>query len=213
MARARPDLFHAYLGTSQLVSYGENQQASYRKLLDLARAAADSKTATALETLGKPPWTNPRNFGILRRATRAYEARTSTAPPDTWWVATPEYATPEAQEIYVGGEDYSYLQFVGMNGDGMLSGIDLPALGTTFELPVFLLQGSEDLVTVPEVSKRYFDSIKAPEKAYVLLPATGHDPNEAMVRAQHEILMKRIAPRIVSSSSKPRVAPSYRSPN
>ena len=46
-----------------------------------ARAAGDSKTVATIEALGAPPWTDPRSFGILRRATRAYEAKTST-PPD-----------------------------------------------------------------------------------------------------------------------------------
>jgi pimeloyl-ACP methyl ester carboxylesterase len=93
---------------------------------------------------------------------------------------------------YEAGEDYSYLQFVGMEGNGMFSGIDLPRLGTRFGLPVFLVQGAEDLVTVPAVAKAYFDSIEAPRKAYVLLPATGHDPNPAMMGAIYKLLATEV---------------------
>ena len=70
MARARPDLFHAYVGAGQMVDYRENQAASYRRLLTLARAAGDEATLAAIEAMGAPPWTDPRNAGILRRATR-----------------------------------------------------------------------------------------------------------------------------------------------
>ena len=190
MAKSRPDLFHAYVGAGQLVNDRENQDASVRKVLTLARAAEDTKTVSAIEALGPPPWTNPRNFGILRRATRIYEAKTSMPAPKSWWVPSPPYTTPEAQADDENGEEYSYLQFVGRKGDGMLSKVDLPKLGLTFDIPVFLVQGSEDLVTTPDVAKRYFDRIAAPQKEYVLLANTGHDPNAAMIGAQYNILKK-----------------------
>ena len=194
MAKSRPELFHAYVGTGQLVSYKQNQDASYGKALALARAAGDAKTVAAIEALGPPPWTNPRNFGILRRATRVYEAKTSTPAPKFWWTPAPLYATPAAEASYESGEEYSYLQFVGLQGNGMLSKVDLPALGFAFDVPVFLIQGSEDLVTTVEVAKRYFETIAAPQKEYVLLPHTGHDPNVAMIDAQYHILKKRVVP-------------------
>jgi pimeloyl-ACP methyl ester carboxylesterase len=190
MAKSRPDLFHAYVGSGQLVSERENQDDSVRSVLALARAAGDAKTVSAIEALGPPPWTNPRNVGILRRATMTYEAKTSIPAPKSWWVPSPPYATPEARADYENGEDYSYLQFVGRKGDGMLTKVDLPKLGLAFDIPVFIVQGSEDLVTTPSVAKRYFDRITAPQKEYVLLPNTGHDPNAAMIDAQYKILKK-----------------------
>lgn len=188
MAKARPDLFDAYVGIGQLVSYRDNQSASYLRLLELARGAGDSATVAKVEALGPPPWSNPRNFGILRRFTRTYEAKTSAAAPQSWWKSSPPYATPEALADYEAGEDYSYLQFVGANGDGLLSTVDLPSLGPEFGVPVFMIQGSGDLVTTPDVAKRYFDSIRAPAKRYILLRRTGHDPNPAMLEAMFEVL-------------------------
>ncbi|MCY7355725.1 MAG: alpha/beta hydrolase [Lysobacter sp.] len=121
-------------------------------------------------------------------------AMTTIAAPKDWWVPSPLYTTPKAQADYEAGEEYSYLQFVGLKGNGMLSLIDLPKLGLNFDIPVFLVQGAEDLVTVPEVAKRYFDNIVAPQKVYVLLADTGHDPNAAMLEAQYKILKEQIAP-------------------
>ena len=193
LASARPDLFHAYVGVSQLVSYRENQAASYRKLLAAARAAGDGATVSVLEGLGPPPWTNPRNFGIMRRAIRAYEAKSSVASPGSWWVPAPPYATPVKSAEYEAGEEYSYLQFVGLAGDGMFSRIDLRELGHEVEVPFFLVHGAEDLLTVPEVARRYFESIVAPEKAFVLLDRTGHDPNAAVRDTVYGILRQRAA--------------------
>lgn len=194
MAKARPELFYAYVGASQMVSARENLAASYARTLELVRAAGDQATLSKLEALGAPPWTNPRGFGILRRATRAYEAKSTTPAPESWWQRAPDYDTPQMQADETDGEDYSYLQYVGLQGDGMLSKVDLPKLGTAFGVPVFLVQGSEDLVTVPSVGKRYFDSLSAPQKAYVLVPKAGHDPNAAMVEAEYRVMQERVRP-------------------
>ena len=198
MLKLKPELFTAYEGTSQLVEYRANQSATYTRTLALARAAGDKEAVSTLEALGAPPWENPRAFGIIRRITRGYEAKTTQPAPDTWWKFSPQYGTTDYQAAYTAGEDYSYLQFVGMKGDGMLSHIDLPALGTTFPMPIFIIQGQEDLLTMPTVSKAYFDRIKAPTKKYILLDKVGHDPNPLMIAAQFQVLRTQIVPLILT---------------
>jgi pimeloyl-ACP methyl ester carboxylesterase len=194
MLKLKPELFSAYQGTSQLVEYRANQNATYERALELTRAAGDREAVASLEALGAPPWENPRAFGIVRRITRRYEAKTTEPAPGTWWKFPPKYETAAYQAAYTAGEDYSYIQLVGMKGDGMLSRIDLPALGTTFPMPVFIIQGKEDLLTMPIVTKAYFDRIKAPTKKYILLDKVGHDPNPLMVDAQFRVLKTQIAP-------------------
>ncbi len=93
------------------------------------------------------------------------------------WLRLPNYDTPKMRADYSEGEDFSYLQFVGLGGDGMFSKVDLPRLGTVFEIPVFIVQGSEDLLTIPDVAKQYFDRIVAPQKEYIVVANAGHDPN------------------------------------
>lgn len=191
MAAKAPELFCAYVGTAQLVSDRDNRS-SYPRTLALARAAGDQDSIAKLEALGPPPWTNPRNWGTMRRVTRKYEAMTTEAAPASWWQLAPQYATPQAKADYTDGEDYSFLQFVGWKGDGMLSTIDLYKLGTSFRLPFFLVQGTEDLVTTADVTQRYYDKISAPAKELVMVPRTGHDPNRPMVEAQARILNERV---------------------
>ena len=194
MLKLKPELFSAYQGTSQLVEYRANQNATYQRILELTRAAGDKEAAASLEALGAPPWENPRAFGIVRRITRRYEAKTTQPAPDTWWEFPSPYETAAYKAAYTAGEDYSYMQFVGMQGDGMLSRIDLPALGTTFPMPIFIIQGKEDLLTMPTVTKAYFDRIEAPTKKYILLDKVGHDPNPLMVDAQFRVLKTQIVP-------------------
>lgn len=194
MAKARPDLFHAYLGTSQVVSYHENQAASYAKLLEVVRADGDQAALAVLESVGAPPWTDPRSFGKVRRVSRKFEAKVATAPPASWWEKPAEYATPKALADYEAGEEYSFLSFVGMKGDGMFSQVDLPRLGTDFAIPMFFVEGAHDLVATPDVAQRYYDSIQAPQKHLVLLERAGHDPNQDVIDAEYRILRERILP-------------------
>ncbi len=194
MATSRPELFHAYVGVSQVVSYRENPAASHAKVLALAKAANDEKTVSALSTLGPPPWENPRNFGILRRATRAYEAKSAAPAPKSWWAPAAGYDTRERLAEAEEGEDYSYLQFVGRKGDGLFSRVDLPKQAAAFAMPVVLVHGAEDLVATPEVARRYVDGIAAPRKVFVLVPQAGHDPNPALVEAQRRALAVHVVP-------------------
>ena len=192
IAQAQPDLFHAYVGTAQMVSYQDNLAASYARTMSLARAAGDAEAVDKLKALGPPPWTNPRAFGILRRATRKYEALATDAPPKAWFAPGLGYDTPEYEAAYEAGEDYSFVQFVGMAGDGMGPRLDVRKLGARFAIPVFLLQGDQDLVTVPEISRAWFDSLTAPEKAFFPLARTGHDPNRTMIDGQLRVLETRV---------------------
>jgi pimeloyl-ACP methyl ester carboxylesterase len=193
MAQRKPELFSAYIGIGQMVNYREGIIASYNKTLGLARAAGDTATVAKLDALGTPPWTDPRNSGILRRATRVYEAKTALPAPKSWWTPEAQYATPAYEAAAEAADDYSYVQFVGMTGKGMASRLDLPALGLTFAMPVYIFAGEADLVTVPELARRYFERISAPHKEFIPVPQAGHDPNVPLVEAEFKLLKSRLA--------------------
>jgi pimeloyl-ACP methyl ester carboxylesterase len=129
----------------------------------------------------------------VRRIIRKYEAKVTLPPPDSWWRA-PAYTTAKAEADYDAGEDYSFLNFVGMHGDGMLSQVDLPKLGTNFAIPMFFVEGAHDLLAPPELARRYYESISAPEKGWVLLEHSGHDPNQEVVDAEYKVLRERVLP-------------------
>ena len=192
MSLSKPELFYAYVGTSQVVSYRANQASSYQQVLHLAQAAGDQETVGKVSALGPPPWSNPRNFGILRKAIRKYEALRTDPAPKAWWKSDPAYATPTALADYEGGEDYSFLKFVGYKGDGMFSTVNFPAAASKFAIPVFFVQGAEDLLTMPEITRQYVASITAPQKEYIVVPRAGHDPNLPFIEAQLKLLNERV---------------------
>jgi pimeloyl-ACP methyl ester carboxylesterase len=193
MAKAHPELFYAYVGTSQVVNSVATQKLGYAKLLAMANEKNDAASLAVLKQVGVPPWTDPRSFGKVRRVIRKYEAQLTTPPPDSWHRAA-AYTTAKAEADYEAGEDYSFLDFVGLHGDGMLSQVDLPKLGTDFAIPVYFIEGAHDLLAPPEMARQYYESIRAPQKGFVLLEHSGHDPNQDVVDAEYKLLRERVLP-------------------
>ncbi len=191
MAHLRPELFHAYVGVSQLVG-PPDLTASHALALQRARELGDQAAIETLRSLGTPPWQNPRNFGQLRRIVRRYEALRTDPGPD--WRPAAGYAGAQDQTAYEAGEDFSFLKFVGFKGDGMLWQLALQEQRTRLRLPVFLIQGEEDLLTPPAVTRAWFDSLQAPRKKLVTVPRAGHDPNGPLLDAQYRLLRDEVIP-------------------
>lgn len=196
MAKAAPELFYAYLGTAQIVEQKENQARSYASLLQLANDAKDQEALAILQGVGAPPWLDPRSFGKVRRVIRKYEAKLTPPAPASWWQPAADYSSAQALEAYEAGEDYSYLNMVGLKNDGLLSQVNLPKLGSDFAIPMFFIQGKHDLLATPDVVQRYHDSLRAPQKQLVILEQAGHDPNQVVVDAQYRLLIEKIRPLI-----------------
>lgn len=186
MISKRPDLFRFYVGMSQLVNYDTNLLKSYQLALAIAQQNNDKNALEFLQSAGAPPWKSPKNFGKLRKITRAYEAKITDQPLPMR--AATEYQSEAAQAAYGFGEDFSFIKFVGMNGNGMAQTIALDKSDIDFKIPVYLIQGKEDLLTSPEVTGKYFVTLKAPAKSYLLVEKSGHDLSARMFSAQLNVL-------------------------
>jgi alpha-beta hydrolase superfamily lysophospholipase len=87
-----------------------------------------------------------------------------------------------------------------VSGGGLLSSVDLGQVGTEFRVPIYIVQGAEDLVTVPDVFRAWFDTLRAPRKRYVLVQRAGHDPNERLLAAMY-VLLRELKPGHASSTA------------
>jgi pimeloyl-ACP methyl ester carboxylesterase len=196
MAKQRPDLFYAYIGMAQLVNERAAQAASYARVLQLARAADDREVVKALEANGPPPWDSLRKWPVFHKALLAYQAkRVTAASPPT--VIDPAYASPAERAQYEEADDFSWVHFFGMTMSGPMETVDLPALGTDFAIPIFFVQGQEDLTALPELAKAYLDTIKAPQKQFISVPGTGHEDSAESLRVTLELLRTQVRPNTI----------------
>jgi pimeloyl-ACP methyl ester carboxylesterase len=193
MAHTRPDLFYAYVGYAQMVNWQKNVAASYARVLETARSSGDQQAVAALTAIGSPPWHSVAKWPMFRKWERTYQAKLVTALPAPE-KRSPEYASPEEQAQYAAADDFSFLYWWGTALSGPITKVDLPALGTSFAIPIFMIQGEKDLTAVPELAKAYFDSIKAPRKQFYLVPGTGHESSATELDLTHSVLINEIRP-------------------
>src|SRR5688572_8382235 len=71
MARARPDLFAAYVGTGLFVHRDDGRAVAYRRVLDRARSQNNAAAVAELETIGPPPYADAESTRTLNRWTDA----------------------------------------------------------------------------------------------------------------------------------------------
>jgi pimeloyl-ACP methyl ester carboxylesterase len=196
MALAKPDLFYAYIGHAQFVNFSENMAYAYNKVYEMAQKNTDTTSMQQLETLGKPPYDNAKFTGQFLRIVKQYEQKNSVPAPDHWWSLAPEYDNEKDNTDRYNGDDYSFIYFAGHKNLGiksMVSDIDFNKEGLAFKIPVYLVQGEQDILTAKEINKPYFDKIKAPKKEYFLLPGAGHGHNQSVVDQQFQILKKNLS--------------------
>ncbi len=59
---------------------------------------------------------------------------------------------------------------------------------------MFFVPGAQALLFTPYVTPRYYDTVKAPQKALVLVENAGDDPNQDVIDAEYKLLMEHILP-------------------
>ncbi len=200
MALQRPDLFHVYIAHAQVVHYSNNLLNAYQKVLGLAREANDEESIAVLESLGEPPYDFARDAGKLLRVVKKYEAQGSAPPPADWWKVSEAYNNEKDTRHRYDGDDYSFASLMGDKNLGIkpmeAANIDLQETGLNYQIPVFFIHGQHDILCSPELTKAYFDKIKAPQKEFFLIADAAHGFNQSVINMQRKVLNEYICPKI-----------------
>jgi proline iminopeptidase len=174
MARKRPDLFHAFVGTGQVIDTVQSEKASYYGLLQLARAAGDDESAAALIEIGPPPYARFEQLGRQRQILNKYPP---TGERDLNQFKTlllaPGYSLRDVMDVYFRAPELTREMLA------VVLKYKVTDRGVTFDVPLFFFQGAEDLWTSPEVVKMYLPLLTAPRKEIVLFEHVGHHAVES----------------------------------
>lgn len=189
IATKRPDLFYAYVGHSQIVNPTIDIE-FYNKVYKIAEDKKDKDALEILNTIGKPPYDRAKKVGQLFRILKKYEKENSIPAPVNWFVISPNYENAKDNQNRSDGDDYSFVNYTGdskLGVQSMSTTINLMKDNLDFQIPLYLIQGNEDILTPKEKTKEYFDKLKAPKKKYYLLPKTAHGFNESVLKTQYKI--------------------------
>jgi pimeloyl-ACP methyl ester carboxylesterase len=190
MARQRPDLFSAYVGTGQVTDMARNEPATYQLAVERAQASGHSKALRNLTSIGAPPWPSARTWLIKQRWSFV------TDPELRAWgkKSTPMVLTApnrSLRDIYLFNQAFTifpqplYEETIAW---------DSAQHGTQFDLPVFLFHGAADEHTLTSLAAEYFAAIEAPAKALVLIPDGGH----CVVLAQPDVFLTHLLANVAS---------------
>jgi pimeloyl-ACP methyl ester carboxylesterase len=189
VARRRPDLLHAYVGTDQ--NCPQAREASYQLAREWLGAAGKRNAVAAVEALWStyPRWT-ARDFKQFNQW--LLKASVARGLPNfaldvivPAMLSSPNHTFGELRDINT-GMNVSLDRLI----DDLLA-FDLRDLGLDFDLPFFIFQGDSDIFTPASAARSYFDSIQAPRKEFVLIKDSGH--LAAMSRPEqflHELLSR-----------------------
>ena len=73
MAKAKPDLFQAFVGTGQVGDPARGYHVAFDALLAKARAVGDARALRELEEAGPPPYKDGRGYQVQRRWSNLFE--------------------------------------------------------------------------------------------------------------------------------------------
>ncbi|HMH00587.1 MAG TPA: alpha/beta hydrolase [Terriglobales bacterium] len=177
IVKQRPDLFHAYVGTGQVIGRATFEKAfeiTIAHLQTLAQFVNNAEALAELAPIASRPAMNESN----RLVTEKWSKALALPPVGDFNLAGPVW--PPFMP------DFSLLDWYNRNkgiafSAKYLRGIDGPmfqrnvaSLGFEFSIPVFFIEGDEDYITPSGPAEQYFKQIIAPHKDFVQFHGGDH---------------------------------------
>jgi pimeloyl-ACP methyl ester carboxylesterase len=172
-----PELFHALVGTGQMVAFLENDMMCYDFATEWAQERGDSGKVTSLARQGPPPY---YGSGVaLKQATYLLDTfnymNQNPAIADNGFntfrdLAAPEYGLYDKVSWFRGvleTLDVVYPQ---------LWDVDFRTQATKLDVPVYFLIGRHDINAPTVLTEQFFAVLDAPHKEIVWFEHSGHNP-------------------------------------
>jgi len=188
MAKARPELFYAFVGTGQVADPRRNYAAAYSALVEKASHEGNSRALHELNEVGPPPYKDGKGFAVQRKWSNLFEGADAFIASMLGFALTaPGYSLGDINDWFEGQS---------VSGEHLVpqtSGLDPKLLGGEFAVPVFVIQGTEDFTTPTSLAKTYLNSVHAPSKAFATIDGAGH----FAVFTKQDLFLKELRARVL----------------
>ena len=175
--RRHPEKVCAFIGVGQVVGSSHSEH---------TRALQEELLRSQLDGLGLAPDTviNDSNLEELLFLTGGeLHGETSYSPLLISGLMAPEYSLFDVLSVARGSSFSSQSMVYDMPRD-------LPASEWQFDVPVAIIMGRHDMVTPTQLSRKYYERIEAPSKAWYLFEETSHFPHYEKPRKFTETLVE-----------------------
>jgi pimeloyl-ACP methyl ester carboxylesterase len=169
MAKARPELFYAYVGTGLVADSARSSSVAYNALLKKAKAVDDQRAIEELSHVGPPPYESGDGFRVQHKWANAFEGADEFLYGTIGLTLVAPGSSVQDINDSVEGQTLSADRLVPQT-----KSIGPADLGREFSIPIFVFQGEQDFTTPIALAQRYLESIQAPRKAFVPISGGGH---------------------------------------
>jgi proline iminopeptidase len=195
----RPDLYHALIGSGQMVSQRETDRRLYRDVLDLAARRGDAALLRTMRSYGEPPY--PSVFAsalVMQQYEQLYGPVTY---PESSLARGPELAAVGPWGIL--GREYGLVEKVGVLRGLIdmfsvmyprLQGIDFRRDVPRLEVPYYMLDGTAELTARRDLALEWFEQLDAPLKRRIVFENGAHSVGFEHFEAFHRLMVETIVP-------------------
>jgi len=191
LSARHPEDFYALISLGQVVSPMKDHVVTFNRVMAKAQEQDNERDITRLEMLGEPPYTEHKDYTILREMAQQYDGGTDFGYLKLAWLGlqSSEYRLRD-YPLYIAG----YLKGLNAMWEESIE-FDAFAEVQTLKLPVYFLIGSEDLFTPVELVREYYEYLDAPMgKELIVFEHSAHAPfmsepekfREVLLRIKHE---------------------------
>lgn len=198
-AQQRPDLFHAYIGTAQMVDVRATDQMIYDLVLEHSIQTGDTDFAQTLEKQGPPPY-----FGkspIKPYATlfgREYQLFEVPNIKDETYRREGDAIQLMLKQPEYGWLDRVYYLLGLMNTFNVvypqLQELDFRVDAARLDLPVYIVLGRHDMNNPSSIPEEYFNLLEAPKKELIFFENSGHGMIWEEADLFHRLMVETILP-------------------
>ena len=198
MVQQRPDRFHAFIGTGQMVDFLATEQADYDFALDLARQRGDAQKVADLQRQGPPPYTGAgttmKQAAYLLDGFNYMNNDPAIANDDGFNtfqdILSPEYGLYDKVNWARGILDSGDVMFPQLWQARVDFRRDAPVLA----VPVYFLIGRHDANAPPALAEDYYRTLQAPRKEWVWFERSGHNPWVTESARFVDVVLTRVLP-------------------
>ena len=195
----RPDLYHAFIGSGQMVNVAETDRRIYRDLLANAEQTGDARLAAKMRAFGEPPYADipyangfvMTNYDRLYKPytpAQSYIERGTRSGMDQFGLKGSEYNLVEKVNVLRGLIDMFSVMYP------QLQAIDLRRDAAKLAVPVYVLDGKAELAARRDLALEWFNLLDAPQKRLFSFENAAHAVAFEEYEAFHRILVETILP-------------------
>lgn len=177
MAKEQPELYHAFMGTGQMVAFEETEKIDYALAMKLAKENEDQKIVDSLRKNGPPPYYG-KSVTTKSAVYLNYLSQRMARNPE---IQNPGFQTIRDLSAKEYGilDKVNYLRGILQTFNQVypqLYEIDLRKDYAKLDIPVYFLLGKHDLNAPRSLAEDYYAKLAAPEKEIIWFEHSGHNP-------------------------------------